>query len=168
MQNARIQTATLLVLLAPFVACAAGSMSSDVGPGPVTSQSEPTDAGALLEDTGTPPTSLPQPTANDGASSSPPGKDQDAGSPSNDDAATPPSEDAGPPPEDATPPPPPPPPPPVDSGSTASCPGFAPPTTPASCTCSAYAPETCTANNCYNGYYCELSDDKCVKEPAGC
>ena len=170
MRKIRIQTAAVLLVIAPLVACAAGSVTSDVGPGPLTEQSDATDSGAQLDDSALPsPTPLPPTTTND--SGGPPPSD-DAGAPQPspiEGANVPPSEDAGAPPpvEDSAPPSPPPPS--DDSGtSTASCPGYALPATPAACTCSAYPGVTCAANNCYNGYYCELSDLKCVKKPAGC
>jgi len=50
--------------------------------------------------------------------------------------------------------------------SGSSCPGYADPNTPAGCTCS--SGHTCGANNCYGGWYCELSDDKCVAPPSNC
>jgi cardiolipin synthase A/B len=89
--------------------------------------------------------------------------------------------DAGPPPPpvDAGPPPapdagPPPPPPPVDAGkeetsapeagpvedSGPTCPGYASPTTSASCTgCSG---SDCQANGCYGGYWCDEKTSACV------
>jgi hypothetical protein len=50
--------------------------------------------------------------------------------------------------------------------SGSACPGYAPPDMPAGCTCA--SGHTCPANNCYGGWYCELSDDKCVAPPAQC
>jgi hypothetical protein len=47
-----------------------------------------------------------------------------------------------------------------------SCPGYADPNTPASCNCA--SGHSCAANNCYNGYYCNLSTLKCVPPPSGC
>jgi hypothetical protein len=160
MRDARTQIIGLIAiaLLAPLVACAAGTMSLDVASGPVGPESESNDSGAALADTGTSTTNLPPPSS----TSTPPS--DDAGSSSGDDSAAPTGEDSSAPVEDSAPPPPPPPP--VDSGS--SCPGYAPPTTSAGCECSATGSETCTANNCYNGYYCELSDNKCVKKPSSC
>jgi hypothetical protein len=167
MKHARFHTMTLIVLAAPFVACAVGDQSpSGVGIGPVTSQSETgDDAGNLTasNDAGTITPNNPQPNSDD-----------DAGSlPSSNDAASPPpapSDDAGvsQDPQDSASPPPPPPPPVQDSGSPpSSCPGYALPTTTADCDCDP-TEHTCTANGCYNGYYCELSDLKCVKPPSGC
>jgi hypothetical protein len=50
------------------------------------------------------------------------------------------------------------------SGTT--CPGYADPSTPASCTCQ--SGHTCTQNNCYGGYFCELANSKCVAPPSSC
>jgi hypothetical protein len=51
------------------------------------------------------------------------------------------------------------------TGTTGSCPGYALPGDPASCPCG--RPGSCAANNCYGGYYCRLSDLKCVA-PVAC
>ncbi|MBS2033062.1 MAG: metallophosphoesterase [Deltaproteobacteria bacterium] len=50
--------------------------------------------------------------------------------------------------------------------SGSSCPGYADPNTPAPCNCS--SGHTCGANNCYGGWYCRLSDNKCVAPPSSC
>lgn len=52
--------------------------------------------------------------------------------------------------------------------STGACAGYAAPTVAAGCMCA--AGKTCTANNCYGGYYCELTaiPPKCVPKPATC
>ncbi|HSO41009.1 MAG TPA: hypothetical protein VLT33_51140 [Labilithrix sp.] len=52
--------------------------------------------------------------------------------------------------------------------STSACPGYAAPAEAAACTCA--AGKTCDANNCYGGYYCELTNvpPKCVRKPSSC
>ncbi len=50
-------------------------------------------------------------------------------------------------------------------GSTA-CPGYATPAEGSTCTCA--AGHACEANHCYGGYFCELSNQRCVPSPAGC
>jgi hypothetical protein len=50
---------------------------------------------------------------------------------------------------------------------SAQCNGYATPTKTALCTgCGTSHP--CEANGCYNGYYCELAQLKCVPKPASC
>jgi hypothetical protein len=49
---------------------------------------------------------------------------------------------------------------------TKSCPGFAAPDEVASCTCT--SGHTCTANNCYGGWYCNETTNRCVAQPASC
>ncbi len=176
MKNARIHPFALATLLAPLLVgvgagagfagagCAAGSMSPDVPSGSVAPQSEANDAGGAAEDGAT----AVNPTPGDDAGA----PSDDAASPTSDDAgptgvsddAGPPpvaSEDAGPPAEDSSAPPS------DDAGSPSSCPGYALPDTPSSCTCDPSL-HTCTANGCYNGYYCKLAGYKCVAPPAGC
>ncbi len=46
------------------------------------------------------------------------------------------------------------------------CAGYAGPTTPAACHACTTAP--CQANGCFNGYYCDLSQTRCVPRPSGC
>ena len=160
MRNVPLHVFALLAVMAPFIACAAGDVSPDVGPGPVTPQSDNGDSGGggiTLDDAATPVTN---PAPGDDAGSALPPASDDAGS-------TPPSDDASPTTTVDSASPSPPPPSPVDSGTAASCPGYAPPTTPAGCTCNP-AIHPCTANGCYSGYYCELSALKCVTKPAGC
>lgn len=49
------------------------------------------------------------------------------------------------------------------------CPGFAVPNdSSGACTACQTAGQPCQANGCYNGYYCELSTDKCRQKPSGC
>lgn len=50
----------------------------------------------------------------------------------------------------------------------ASCSGHAVPSTPAPCNACGSGSQTCDPNGCFNGYYCRLSDAKCVKKPASC
>ncbi|MBS2033061.1 MAG: hypothetical protein JST54_34630 [Deltaproteobacteria bacterium] len=47
-----------------------------------------------------------------------------------------------------------------------SCPGYADPSTPASCPCG--NGHICAANGCYNGYFCDLGQNRCVAPPANC
>ena len=164
MRNLRLHAVAAAVLLAPFFACAAGSESPAVDPGAIAPQSANNDAGGEGSDAGTPVTNNPTPTEDAGS----PAASEDAGAvatPSDDASTTPVSEDAGtaPPVQDsaATPPV-------QDAGAPASsCPGYAPPDTAS--TCNACAGESdCTANGCYNGYYCKLSTSKCVAPPSGC
>jgi hypothetical protein len=49
-----------------------------------------------------------------------------------------------------------------------SCPGYAVPSTPAACNACASGSQTCDPNGCFNGYYCRLSDAKCIKKPVSC
>ena len=51
-------------------------------------------------------------------------------------------------------------------GAASSCAGYAAPGVSAGCPCS--AGNTCTANNCYGGYFCELANLRCVPAPSGC
>jgi hypothetical protein len=56
-----------------------------------------------------------------------------------------------------------------DSGGGGTCEGYAYPETFANCDCTASDPSECQANGCYNGYYCDTSDDKCkATAPSGC
>jgi hypothetical protein len=156
----------LVTFVAPFLACAVGDVSPDVGPGVITPQSNGgDDAGVMGSDAGTPtPTPTPTPVSDDAGTTPPPPVNHDAGAPPvvTPDAGTPtpPTMDASMPVDSA-------PPPPVDSGNPATCPGYADPNTPAGCSCNS-ALHACTANGCYNGYYCELSITKCVPKPSGC
>jgi hypothetical protein len=166
MRNVQLYVLPLLALLAPFVACAAGDVSPDLGPGTVTPQSNAGNDGGITQDDAATPTPVPTPPSED-ASAPTPSVDANPPTPPTPtiDASmppTPPMPDAAPPPVDSAPPPA------VDSGNPpASCPGYADPSTVAGCYCNP-AQHACTANGCYNGYYCELSLTKCVVKPAGC
>jgi len=60
---------------------------------------------------------------------------------------------------DATPPPP------ADAGGGAACSGYAAPSQHAVChSCT----KSCQSNGCYNGYYCDLAQTKCIPKPAQC
>jgi hypothetical protein len=164
MQSARVLARLLASTLfaGTVAACAAGDMGIDFDPGAVTTQSTPTDAGVTLDSgvgTGTGSTNLPPATpasGDDAGNDNPTSSSDDAGSTGSDDAGQPVSDDSG-----ATPPP-------VDSGtSSSSCPGYAAPSTKASCYCDK-SKHSCTANGCYNGYYCKLSDTTCVQKPSSC
>ena len=48
------------------------------------------------------------------------------------------------------------------------CTGYATPSTPAACNACGSGSQTCDPNGCFNGYYCRLSDAKCIKKPASC
>ena len=56
----------------------------------------------------------------------------------------------------------------ASSAKPGSCKGYAAPTETATCKCP--AGKACGANNCYGGYYCELTTTppKCVPKPASC
>jgi hypothetical protein len=157
-QSHTVAFLALAALALPVVACAAGDMSLDVGPGAVTTQSQGSDSGTVADTGASSTTNLPAPSA--------PTSD-DSGSPASDDAGST-SDDAGQTSSEDSAVPPPPPPPSDDSGTTSSCPGYAPPTTPASCDCTPSSSHTCAANGCYGGYYCKLSDDSCEKKPSSC
>jgi len=49
-----------------------------------------------------------------------------------------------------------------------SCSGYATPSTPAACNACGSGGQACDPNGCFNGYYCRLSDAKCMKKPAAC
>jgi hypothetical protein len=51
---------------------------------------------------------------------------------------------------------------------SASCTGYASPSTSAACNACGSGSQTCDPNGCFNGYYCRLSDAKCMKKPAAC
>jgi hypothetical protein len=55
----------------------------------------------------------------------------------------------------------------ASEGGLSQCPGYAAPSDQASCNCNP-ATSPCSANGCYNGYYCRLSDQTCQPKPAGC
>ena len=158
MALARIPVLALFALLAPFAACATGDNSFGLGDAPpVGTQSTGSDGGTTV---------LEAAASSDDANGLPVSTD-DSAAPSTSDAQT--SDDAGSTVDSASPPPPPvdAAPPPVDSGSTSSCPGYAPPSTSAGCTCDPSL-HTCAANGCYGGYYCKLSTTSCVKKPSTC
>jgi hypothetical protein len=158
MRHAAHHTFALLALGAlslPIVGCAAGDMVPDIGPGPLTTQSQTTDSGTTAGDGGTSPAPTLPPTPG-----APTPSDDSGAAPVNDDAGAT-SDDSGQSVVDSAPPPV------VDSGSTSSCPGYAPPTTAASCDCDPSL-HTCAANGCYGGYYCKLSSDACEKKPSSC
>lgn len=58
--------------------------------------------------------------------------------------------------------------PPDAQGGLSQCPGYAAPSEQAVCSCSPATITPCSANGCYNGYYCRLSDQTCEPKPAGC
>jgi hypothetical protein len=53
-----------------------------------------------------------------------------------------------------------------DAGPGSTCAGYAAPDTPAGCSCA--SGHTCGANNCYGGYFCNLTTNKCAAPPTGC
>jgi len=57
-----------------------------------------------------------------------------------------------------------------DAAPATGCPGYAAPTQAAPCKCTAAKNKSCAANNCYGGYYCELTSTpaKCVPRPSSC
>lgn len=57
--------------------------------------------------------------------------------------------------------------PPVVDSATA-CPGYALPSETAACKACLSSSPTCQPNGCFNGYYCNLSSDKCAPKPSGC
>jgi hypothetical protein len=108
------------------------------------------DSGAPADDSGSPSQDSGSPAQDSGSPAQDSGSPaQDSGSPTHDAG-----HDAGHSGQDAG----------EDSGA-GPCPGYAPPGTPAGCTCSN---ASCDVNGCFNGYYCRLSDDKCKAKPAGC
>lgn len=54
----------------------------------------------------------------------------------------------------------------VDSATP--CPGYALPSETAACKACQSSSPTCQPNGCFNGYYCNLSSDKCAAKPSGC
>ena len=48
------------------------------------------------------------------------------------------------------------------------CPGYALPDESAGCKACQQSSPTCQPNGCYNGYYCEVSVNKCRPKPGGC
>ncbi len=88
MRNARIYalqglgTLALVAVLGPVLACAVGSQSPDVGPGPVTPQSDSNDAGSGQDDAApTTTTTTDPPASDDAAVPSSPTPSDDAGAP---------------------------------------------------------------------------------------
>lgn len=60
------------------------------------------------------------------------------------------------------------PPPPVVIDAAIACPGYALPDETATCHACQTSSTTCQRNGCFNGYYCELSAQKCRAKPSGC
>jgi hypothetical protein len=53
------------------------------------------------------------------------------------------------------------------SDAALACPGYALPHETGTCHACTTSP-TCQPNGCFNGYYCELSSQKCRPKPSGC
>jgi hypothetical protein len=52
------------------------------------------------------------------------------------------------------------------STGTTACAGLVPPDQTANCPCQ--SGHTCTANNCYGGYWCDTNQNRCVRPPTNC
>lgn len=52
------------------------------------------------------------------------------------------------------------------SGTTGACGSLVPPDQTANCPCR--TGHTCTANNCYGGYWCDTAQNRCVPPPTNC